>query len=164
MEDQRILNKFYKVDYDQYCEAVGGDANLADEYNDIRLPHRATALSAGYDFYAPFAFSLEPGDGIKIPTGVGMFLDDDKCLAVIPRSGLGFKYRLQLDNTIGIIDADYSSAKNGGHIMAKLTNDGPKPLEIRKGEAFMQGIILPYFKTDDDEATAARTGGFGSTG
>lgn len=158
------MNKFYKVDYDQYCEAVGGDVGLADEYNDIQLPRRATALSAGYDFYTPFAFSLEPGEGIKIPTGVGVFLDDDKLLAIVPRSGLGFKYRLQLDNTIGIIDADYSGAKNGGHIMAKLTNDGDKRLEIKKGEAFMQGIILQYFKTDDDETTATRTGGLGSTG
>lgn len=157
------MNKFYKVDYDQYCEAVGGGVGLADEYNDIRLPRRATVLSAGYDFYAPFAFSLEPGDGIKIPTGVGVFLDDDKFLGLVPRSGLGFKYRLQLDNTFGIVDADYAGAKNGGHIMAKLTNDGSKCLEIKKGEAFMQGIILQYFKTDDDEATAARTGGFGST-
>lgn len=48
--------------------------------------------------------------------------------------------------------------------MTKLTNDGAKRLEIKKGEAFMQGIILPYFKTDDDEATASRMGGFGSTG
>lgn len=164
MEEKTILNRFYKVDYDQYCEAVEKDSNLVEEYNDIQLPCRATALSAGYDFYAPCSFVLEPGEGIKIPTGVGVLLDDDKFLGLVPRSGLGFKYRLQLDNTFGVIDADYAGAKNGEHIMAKLTNDGSKRLEIKKGEAFMQGIILPYFKTDDDEVTDTRTGGFGSTG
>lgn len=157
------MNRFYKVTYEQYAEAVGGDASLADEYSDIKLPERATRCSAGYDFYAPFSFSLEPGEGIKIPTGVGVVLDEDKFLGIVPRSGLGFKYRMQLDNTFGVIDSDYCEAKNGGHIMAKITNCGQKRVDISKGGAFMQGIILPYFKVDNDCTEDVRVGGFGST-
>ena len=159
------LNQFYKVDYDKYYEAVEGHMeDPADTYSQIKLPRRATRLSAGYDFYSPFTFELEPGETIKIETGVGIVLDDDKFLLCVPRSGLGFKYRIKLDNTCGIIDADYSGAANGGHIMAKLTNCGRKLVHVGRGEAFMQGIILPYFKTDDDDADGERTGGFGSTG
>ena len=84
---------------------------------------------------------------------------------IAPRSGLGFKYRLQLDNTVGIIDADYYNSDNEGHIWVKITNDSRdgKVVEIKAGEAFAQAIIMQYFKTDDDNADGIRNGGFGST-
>ena len=44
-------------------------------------------------------------------------------LKCYPRSGLGFKYRLQLNNTVGIIDSDYFYSDNEGHIFSKITND-----------------------------------------
>ena len=36
-------------------------------------------------------------------------------------------------------------------------------IQIKKGEAIGQAIILPYAVTDDDAACGERTGGFGST-
>ena len=51
---------------------------------------------------------------------------------------------------------------NEGHIMAKLQADSYFSLD--GGKAFMQGIILPYFKVDDDNSDEVRNGGFGSTG
>ena len=109
---------------------------------------------------------MHVGDTIKIPTGVKVFLDDDKFLAIYPRSGLGFKYRIQLDNTVGIIDSDYSQSDNEGHIFIKLTNDGKtnKSIHINSGDAIAQGIIQQYFVTEDDDTTGRRNGGFGSTG
>ena len=128
------------------------------------LPRRATAGSAGYDFFAPAAFRLEPGQSIRIPTGVRARIDAGWVLALFPRSGLGFKYRLQLNNTVGIVDSDYFGARNEGHIFIKLTNAGDRPLSVEAGEAFAQGIFLPYGLTEDDDASGVRTGGFGSTG
>lgn len=128
------------------------------------LPRRATAGSAGYDFFAPAAFTLAPGETIKIPTGVRARIADDWVLMLFPRSGLGFKYRLQLNNTVGIVDADYFGARNEGHIFVKLTNAGDRPLSIAAGEAFAQGVFVPFGLTEDDDATGARVGGFGSTG
>ena len=86
-------------------------------------------------------------------------------LKLYPRSGLGFKYRLQLNNTVGIIDSDYFGSDNEGHIMAKITNDSRegKTLEINAGMGFMQGIFLEYGITVDDDASDIRNGGFGST-
>ena len=91
--------------------------------------------------------------------------DEDWVLCLFPRSGQGFKYRLQLNNTVGIIDSDYYNSDNEGHIMAKLTNDSNegKVLEIHPGEGFLQGIFMPYGITEDDEADGVRNGGFGST-
>ena len=128
------------------------------------LPRRATAGSAGYDFFAPRAFSLAPGETLKIPTGVRARISEGWVLMLFPRSGLGFKYRLQLNNTVGIVDADYFGAKNEGHIFIKLTNAGDRLLSVRPGEAFAQGVFLPFGLTEDDDASGARVGGFGSTG
>ncbi len=157
------MNQFYKVTNQQYEDATDRiGVNLEDEYNNIKLPQRGTAFSAGYDFFAPYDIDLSPWDEALIPTGVGVELDEDKFLMCVPRSGLGFKFGLGLANTVGIIDADYSHAANGGHIMAKLTSQD-KPIHINKGQAFMQGIIIPYFRVDGDMTDTLRVGGFGST-
>ena len=164
------MNKFEKVSFTQYLNANGKGTEYCtrynDEYNNLKLPKRATAGSAGYDFFAPFTFKLKPGETIKIPTGIKIHLDDDKFLALYPRSGLGFKYRVQLDNTVGIIDSDYINSDNVGHIFIKLTNDSRngKTVYIEQGDAFAQGIITQFFKTDDDSADGERNGGMGSTG
>ena len=127
------------------------------------LPRRATAGSAGYDFYAPADFRLEPGQTIRIPTGVRARIDAGWVLMLFPRSGLGFKYRLQLNNTVGVVDSDYFGAKNEGHIFVRLTNAGDRSLRVGAGEAFAQGVFLPFGLTEDDHADGLRTGGFGST-
>ena len=36
-------------------------------------------------------------------------------------------------------------------------------IQIKKGEAIGQGIIVPYGVTEDDVTTGERLGGFGST-
>lgn len=128
------------------------------------LPRRATALSAGYDFRAPAGFDLAPGETIRIPTGVRARIAPGWVLMLFPRSGLGFKYRLQLNNTVGVVDADYYGAKNEGHIFIKMTNAGDRPLSVGAGDAFAQGVFLPFGLTEDDRAEGERTGGFGSTG
>lgn len=134
-------------------------------YRTLKLPQRATAGSAGYDFFAPAAFSLAPGETIKIPTGIRVSMEDGWVLKCYPRSGLGFKYRLQFNNTVGIIDSDYFYSDNEGHIFMKLTNDSNegKTLSVEAGTGFAQGIFVEYGITVDDDASAVRNGGFGST-
>ena len=156
---------FEKVSYDEYKKSAQSSENSYEEYVAIKLPERATTGSAGYDFFAPFFFELAAGESIKFATGIKVILERDKFLGIYPRSGLGFKYRVQLDNTVGIIDSDYSQSDNEGHIFIKLTNDSRdgKTVSIQKGEAVAQGIIQQYFLTDDDSAIGVRNGGFGST-
>lgn len=134
-------------------------------YERIRLPRRATAGSAGYDFFSPADFTLKPGETLKIPTGIRVEMNQEWVLKCYPRSGLGFKYRLQLNNTVGIIDSDYFYSDNEGHIFVKLTNDTNenKTLTIPADTGFMQGIFVEYGITMDDDVTVVRNGGFGST-
>ena len=165
---QRIA-QFYKVSFEQfkkdYLDTFGNDNNVQAIYDNIQLPKRATSGSAGYDFYAPIDFTLKPGETIKIPTGIRVKIEDGWVLKCYPRSGLGFKYRMQLNNTVGIIDADYYNSSNEGHIFTKITNDTneQKTVEIKAGQGFMQGIFVEFGITFDDDATAIRDGGFGST-
>lgn len=167
----RKIAKFYKVSQEQFAEGWKDSFGKQDEkeileiYEDIRLPRRATTGSAGYDFFTPVDITLKPGETVKIPTGIRVQMEEDWVLKLYPRSGLGFKYRLQLNNTVGIIDSDYFYSDNEGHIFAKITNDSNegKTVVLKAGEGFMQGIFLEYGITVDDETTEKRNGGFGST-
>ncbi len=134
-------------------------------YERIKLPARATSGSAGYDFYAPVGFELPAGESIKIPTGIRALIEEGWVLTLYPRSGLGFKYRFQLDNSVGVIDSDYARSDNEGHIFLRMTNDSRegKSLRVPTGTAFAQGIFLPFGITVDDEVRAVRNGGLGST-
>lgn len=160
----RRIAKFEKVSLAQF---KSGCARPDSEsiYGEIKLPRRATTGSAGYDFFAPFDIVLEAGQTAKIPTGIRVRIDEGWLLSLYPRSGLGFKFRLQLDNTVGIIDSDYYNSDNEGHIFAKITNDSRegKTVTIPAGTAFMQGIFTEYGITEDDDADGVRNGGFGST-
>ena len=169
--------RFEKVSKEQYLkdavedyklgpdEGSHSNPNPEDVYDHIKIPQRATQYSAGYDFYAPYDFTLYPGETIKLATGIRVKLDDDKFLMSAPRSSHGFKARIQLDNTVGIIDADYYNSSNEGHIHYKLTNDSHTGTKIcvKQGEGIVQAMILQYFRVDDDHTETIRDGGFGST-
>lgn len=165
------IAQFFKVSEGNFVDAMREtfpqytEEDIRDMYESLPLPKRATKGSAGYDFFAPFSFSLPPAASIKIPTGIRVKMDEDWVLKLYPRSGLGFKYRLQMNNTVGIIDSDYYHSDNEGHIFIKMTNDSNegKTVEITQGTGFAQGIFLEYGITVDDDAAGTRNGGFGST-
>ena len=165
------IAKFEKVSRENFLAAIKDDFSQYSEaeavamYEELPMPRRATTGSAGYDFFTPFDITLKPGEAIKIPTGIRCRMDQDWVLQLFPRSGLGFKFRLQLNNTVGIIDSDYYYSDNEGHIFAKITNDSNegKTLMVKRGEGFMQGIFLQYGIVEDDCTTKIRNGGFGST-
>lgn len=152
------IAKFEKVSKTEFLKN-----GTEENYSSIILPRRATSGSAGYDFFATEDFSLAAGETVKIATGVRVKIADGWALLVYPRSSLGFKYRLTLNNTVGVIDADYYNADNEGHIFIKMTNCGDKTLTVEKGKAFAQGIFTPFGITTDDDCAASRTGGLGST-
>lgn len=158
------FNQFYKDYIDTFGECE--EEQVKEIYDNIVLPKRATKGSAGYDFHTPVKFTLQPGETIKIPTGIRAKMETSWVLKLYPRSGLGFKYRLQLNNTVGIIDSDYFYSDNEGHIFAKLTNDSNegKTVCVNACDGFMQGIFVQYGITIDDDAEGIRNGGFGSTG
>ena len=162
------IARFEKVSFEQFQSGFDGQFTLEEikeMYDNLQLPKRATKGSAGYDFYAPFDITLNPGETVKVPTGIRSYMEDGWVLKLYPRSGLGFKFRLQLNNTVGIIDSDYYYSSNEGHIFAKITNDTNegRVVSIKKNTGFIQGIFLEYGITYDDDSNEVRDGGFGST-
>ena len=133
-------------------------------YDELILPRRSTKYSAGYDFYSPISFTLNPGERKVIPTGIKVCMNDNEFLAIYIRSSLGFKWDTRMCNQVGIIDADYyDNSENEGHIFVCLKNEGNSSVTINKGDRFVQGIFTPYLITDDDTVTGIREGGIGST-
>lgn len=165
------IAQFFKVSREQYEKDLRElfpemeKEEMEAVYEKVKLPRRATTGSAGYDIYTPVSYTLKPGQTAKIPTGIRVKMEEGWFLSVFPRSGLGFRFRLQLDNTVGIIDSDYFYAKNEGHLFVKVTNDSKegKTVVLEEGKAFCQGIFLEYGITIDDEAEGVRIGGLGST-
>jgi dUTP pyrophosphatase len=165
------IAQFYKVSFEQFlsdwvdCFPNTPEVTVKAIYDNIKLPRRATTGSAGYDFFAPINFEIRPNETLKLPTGIRVKIEDGWVLKCYPRSSLGFKYKLQLNNTVGIIDSDYYHSKNEGHIFVKMTNTSNegKVASVNSNEGYMQGIFVEYGITFDDEVQAIRDGGFGST-
>ena len=153
------------------------------------MPERKTAGSAGYDFKIHFirpivgpqntyisaddvsfrteraSITIQPGEVVQFATGVRAYMPKDEVLLLFIRSSLGFKKGLRLSNSVGVIDSDfYDNPDNGGEIAAAIQNTSDKPVTLSTGDAFMQGIFVKYQTVDDDDTTAERVGGIGSTG
>ncbi|MCI8465772.1 MAG: deoxyuridine 5'-triphosphate nucleotidohydrolase [Lachnospiraceae bacterium] len=166
------IARFEKVSYRQFEEAFldtfgrEKEAECQAAYEQVQIPERATAGSAGYDFVTPVPIVLGPGEEMKVPTGIRAAMETGWVLQIYPRSGLGFRYRFQLNNTVGIVDSDYYDSDNEGHIFIKVINDTRegKTLRLDAGSGFAQGIFLEFGITEEDQADQVRNGGFGSTG
>lgn len=140
------------------------------ENEHISLPQRATKHSAGYDFEAaedtlvPSIWSQKEKKPTFVKTGVKAYMQGDEALFLFNRSSGPFKKGLVMANSVGVVDSDYySNEDNDGHIMFAFYNFFPEDVLIKKGERIGQGVFQTYPKTDDDEASGARMGGFGST-
>ena len=123
-----------------------------------KLPQRSTQFSAGYDFYAPTdIFVPAGGESVLVPLNIKAIMPGDMVLMLFIRSSLAVKFNLSLVNSVGIIDSDYANNQdNDGNIGVTII--------IREGERCAQGIFVRYCVTSDDEASAVRGGGYGSTG
>ena len=157
------IARFEHVSGEQYRQDAAGYA-VKMPVEEIPLPRRATAGSAGYDFVCPVEVTLCPGETAVIPTGIRVWMEPGWVLLNCPRSSLGRKHGLRLANTIGVIDSDYVHADNQGHILVMLVNGGDHTVTLRPGERFCQGILVPFGLAEEEAVTGGGTGGFGSTG
>ncbi len=157
------IARFTRISPAQYAKDFQNAENPMP-LEEIPLPRRATAGSAGYDLTAPARTVIAAGGTALIATGIRAEMEPGWVLMLFPRSSLGFRYGLRLSNTVGVIDSDYAWAENEGHILVKLRNPGDREVVIDRGERFCQGVFLPYGTAEEGEIPMARRGGLGSTG
>lgn len=133
---------------------------------EIKLPTRADVGSAGYDFYSPIDFTIEPQKTWIVPMDIKAYMAKDEVLMLYIRSSMGIKKRIVLSNQTGVVDSSYySNPDNDGNICAALTNMGDQPYTVHAGDKIMQGVFMKYLVADDDKPLSqVRTGGIGSTG
>ena len=144
-------------------EYVSNEMKKIKEPLFISLPIRSSVGSAGYDFFAPVDYTVEPNQIVKIWTGVKSYMMDDEFLMLNVRSSMGGKFMLA--NTIGIIDSSYyNNPDNEGEIGVFLKNISNETQVIQRGDRIAQGIFVEYLKADNDKTTVKRQGGFGSSG
>lgn len=145
----------------EYSDDLEGRPNPKD----YPLPERATSGSAGYDIFSPFDVFIEPGRYVQFSLGIKCRIKQGEFLMVVPRSSMGFGgNHVVLTNTVGIIDSDYyGNPTTGGEISIRLKNEGTLPFSVAKGDKLAQAIFVGYDLAAGDCASAARTGGFGST-
>lgn len=137
---------------------------ISTETDTDLLPKRETAGAAGYDLKASAAVTIAPGETALVKTGVKAYMQDGEVLFLYDRSSNYKKKGIVLVNSVGVIDKDYyNNPGNEGVIMAQFKNVRDTPVTIPYGERVVQGVFVNALFTDDDNATGARVGGFGST-
>ena len=158
--------KFEKVSFKEFKAHANSNMKCnADEYDNIVMPKRSTAGSAGYDIASPVNITIPAGCERTIPTGLKVQIDAGYCMELYIRSSLAIKKNLGLVTGVSVIDSDYyDNEKNEGHIMMPVRNKGARPVFIAAGDRIAQGKFSPYALCDDDKATEKRVGGIGSTG
>ncbi len=132
-----------------------------------KLPVYGSEYAAGADLVActDGPLTIEPGQRVKIPTGIAMECDRNDVVGVVcARSGLSAKHGIALANGVGIIDSDYR-----GEILISAVNLSDTPYTVQCGERVAQLLFLPvihahFIESDILSDSTRGQGGFGSTG
>lgn len=129
-------------------------------------PKRASKYSAGMDLYACIdnEITINPGETVKIGTGLSFELPENTFGAIFARSGLATKQGLAPANKVGVCDEDYR-----GEYIVPLHNHSNVPVTVKPGDRIAQLVIMPYIPVELEEVeslsdTERGSGGFGSSG
>ena len=139
--------------------------NIKKLHPNFKMPTRGTDQAGGYDIYMPEKGSMMPGAtyGQMVPLGFAAEVPEGYVALLLPRSGAGAKHGVSLNNTVGVIDADYR-----GEWVACLRLKNGLPHRWEAGERLLQFILVPVATPElnlvEELGTTARgEGGFGST-
>lgn len=134
-------------------------------------PVRAFSSDAGFDLKSIENIDIYGGQTELVNTGVHLCLPEEEdyiwYAAVVPRSGLSYKYGIRVANSPGTIDSGYRGAIKV--IMHNLDNDR---FRILKGDRIAQMVIhrvpkvnlIKVSSIDELTSTDRGSAGFGSTG
>jgi dUTP pyrophosphatase len=134
----------------------------------IPLPSRGTTKAAGYDFYSPNDFVIEPGQTCMIWTDIKAFFSEDEVLKIYPRSSMSVQRNLVLKNTVGIIDSDYRGEWMCIYTpiqIGSIVPDFPYNVGDRVAQFYLDEVYnIAFLEVKALSDTNRGEGGFGSTG
>lgn len=130
---------------------------------DNNVPFKGSVEAAGFDLKTNENFSLGPGEHKAVCTGIKMSMQKGYKGIIKPRSGLAFKYAI--DVLAGVIDSDYR-----GEVKVILINHGKEYQHFKRYDRIAQIMfekvpditLMPVRSLENN--TDRGTDGFGSTG
>lgn len=127
------------------------------------LPIKSTERAGAFDIYMPIG-GCTSSQLTKIPLGFAAEVPENHVALIFPRSGVGAKHGLELNNTCGVIDSDYR-----GEWIATMRTKSGEWFGWEAGDRLLQFLIVPVAEVtlelaDELDTTERGTGGFGSTG
>lgn len=128
------------------------------------MPLRASDNAGAFDIYMPEAGAVS-GHGAKlIGLGFAAEVPENHVALILPRSGVGAKHGLELNNTCGVIDSDYR-----GEWKASIKTKSGSAFRWEAEERLFQFLVVPVAsikleEVDELSDTQRGSGGFGSTG
>lgn len=127
---------------------------------------RANPMDSGYDLFPTESISVNPGQTVKVPTGIAMVSYKQGWASfIMERSGLALKNSIRVGG--GVIDATYT-----GEICVIVQNLGNEVFEVSPNKAIAQLVFQPVAQGIDelilvDKSEIPKTergaNGFGST-
>ena len=140
--------------------------NIKPLHRDFKCPVRSSTAAGGYDIYMPEGGVLNPvaDKGQLVGLGFAAEVPRGYVALLLPRSGAGTKFGLELNNTCGVIDADYR-----GEWMASLRVKDGHAFQWGPGDRILQFLLVPVGMVDlmvvnELDTTTRGEGGLGSTG
>lgn len=126
-------------------------------------PIKSTDKAGAFDIYMPEAGVVNHQQTKMVGLGFAAEVPENHVALLVPRSGVGSKYGVELNNTIGVIDADY----RGEWKAALKTKSGTFRWDVE--ERVLQFLIVPVANVtlevvDELDDTDRGSGGFGHTG
>lgn len=133
-------------------------------HEDLIMPIKSTKGAGAFDIYMPEGGSVRGVCPTKVALGFAAEVPHGYVAIIVPRSGVGAKFGIELNNTCGVIDSDY----RGQWFAALRTKDG-MPYKWAAQERVLQFLLIPVLDVqlelvEELESTAREEGGFGSTG
>ena len=132
-------------------------------HHNFVMPIKGTEKAGAFDIYMPEPGAVSNNGTKMVNLGFAAAVPEGHVALLLPRSGVGSKYGVELNNTCGVIDSDYrgewkASVKTKGGLFRWDTED-----------RVLQFLIVPVADVqlelvDELGETKRSDGGFGSTG
>ena len=128
------------------------------------LPIKATDKAGAFDIYMPESGAIVGHHGKLVGLGFAAAVPEGHVALILPRSGVGAKHGVELNNTCGVIDSDYR-----GEWMASLKTKNGSAYRWEAEDRLLQFLVVPVAdvtleEVDELNSTQRGTGGFGHTG